>query len=98
MKITRLILPGFILITTVVACAAKWKEPPSWTLRQDGRLRAEQRHENFSFDEWKAAYLDKEKKAYGYVVTPAGAESIARELARRDARIVELENQLKECR
>ena len=82
----------------VVACAAKWKEPPSWTLRADGRLKASQRNENFSFDEWKAAYLDKEKKAYGFVVTPGGAQAIADELARRDAEITRLKNALSECR
>ena len=87
-----LLVLGCVVIV-LVACAAKWKEPPSWTLREDGRLRRSQAKEDFSFEEWKAKYLSKEGKVYGLVVTPAGAQEIAKELARREARIIYLENQ-----
>ena len=86
---------GIILLT---ACAAQWQAPPSWTLRSDGRIRASQRKEDFDFSAWKAKYLDKEGKVYGVVVTPAGAQEIANELSRRNAKIIELENRLSECR
>jgi hypothetical protein len=86
----------------ILGCAAKWKEPPSWTLRPDGRLRASQRKENFSFKEWSEKYLVPEgatgQREVGIVVTPAGAKKIADELTFRQAEIERLKNALSECR
>lgn len=81
-------------VVLLVSCAAKWVEPYSWTLRQDGHLRASQRKEDFTFEQWAAKYMPNVKNAYGVVVTPEGAAEIARELKRREAKIIELQNKI----
>lgn len=96
----KAILMGLAAGTMVIgACgAAKWREPPSWTLRADGRLRAANRKEDFSFAQWKEKYLAKEGKDFGLCLAPSGAKAISDELAKRDAEIIALKNQLSECR
>lgn len=96
----RALLSGFAFgIVMLASCgAAKFVEPESWTLRSDGRLRASQRKEDFSFAEWKAKYLAPEGKDYGVTLTPGGVAAIAAELSRRNAKIIQLENKLAECR
>jgi hypothetical protein len=97
----KALLSGLVAGTMVIgACgAAKWQEPYNWTLRSDGRLRASQRKEDFNFAEWSAKYLKVTgAKEYGIVITPAGAAEIAAELSRRNAKIIELENKLSQCR
>lgn len=87
-------LGGILALALLFGCgAAKWVEPDSWTFKADGHIRASQRQEDFAtFTAWKSAYLDKEQKNYGVLITPAGADSIAMELARRDAEITQLKN------
>lgn len=86
-------------VVLLASCgAAKWVEPDSWTLKEDGHLRASQRKEDFTFPQWKAARLDKEQKNYGVCLTPGGVDAIAAELSARDAKITQLSNQLSDCR
>lgn len=93
-------LLGAILMGLVLAAcgSATWQTPFNWTLREDNKIRASQRKEVFTFAEWKAAYLDKEGAKHGILITPAGAKEITDELARRNAKILELENKLRNCR
>lgn len=85
--------------TMLVACATAWTPPPSWTLRGDGILRASQRNEAFTLDEFLAKIQKEEGKSYSIVVTPAGAKALADELAIRSAKIIELQNKIRNgCR
>ena len=89
---------GFGLVLLVACGAAQWQQPPSWTLRSDGRVRASQRGENFSLPEFIAFIKKRENKDYAITIAPSGAQEIANELSRRNAKIIELQNQLRNCR
>ena len=83
-------------VTMLVACGAvQWQQPPSWTLRGDGKIRASQRKEEFTLAEFLAKIKKEENKDYSIVVTPAGAKALADELSRRNAKIIELENRIR---
>lgn len=77
---------------------AAWNAPPSWTIRSDGRIRASQRKENFSIQEFITKVKSSEGKDFGYVLTPAGEAEISRELRFRAAEITRLRNDLENCR
>ncbi len=92
------LLGSFLAIVFVAGCAATWQAPPSWTLRRDGHIRASQRNEDFTLQQFMDKIDLEEGKKIAYVVTPAGEAAIERELVRRDAEITELKNQLSECK
>ena len=99
MQLKRLKITMILLVLSAVSCgAAKWKPPPSWTIREDGRIRASQRKENFSAAQFIAKVKKEEGKSFGYVLTPHGEAAVAKELRKRAARITKLENDLFECR
>lgn len=92
-------IPGLIIGFILFSCAtAGWTPPPSWTLREDGHIRASQRKEDFTVPEFIAKIKKEENKTYGLVLTPAGEEAISRELRRLRAENLELKNKLQDCR
>lgn len=91
---------SFLLgVALLFGCAGySWTPPPSWTLREDGHIRASQNHEDFTIEQFITKVKQDEGKEFVLVLTPAGEQAISRELARRDAKIIELQNQLSQCR
>lgn len=90
-------LIGAIASFVLFSCGTMAYAPPSWTIREDGRIRASQRKEDFSIPEFIAKIKKEEGKSYGLVLTPAGEEEISREIRRLRAENLELKNQLSDC-
>jgi hypothetical protein len=91
------IVPLFAL-SLIASCASNWIAPPSWTIRSDGHIRASQRDEDFTAEQFIAKVKQEENRDFGYVLTPAGEAEIARELRFRLAEITRLKNELQDCR
>lgn len=77
-------VPYLIVLVVLLSACNGYTSPPSWTLRRDGHIRALQRNEDFTLDQWLDKVRDEEKiadgKEFGILLTPAGAQAITQEL------------------
>ena len=86
---------GFGTVLLVACGAAQWQQPDNWTISKDGHVRASQRNEDFTLEQFMAKVKKEEGKDYAITFTPAGVKSVADELSRRNAKIIELENRIR---
>lgn len=106
MKIGSFVLGSITTLSVFVACGAQWKSPPSWTMDEEPvlrRLLSDGTTETFTA----AGFIDYIEKQEGrnqdgsrkkaLCLMPSGENSIATRIIEQDAKILELENRLRQC-
>lgn len=90
-------ISALILLFSCGTTGSAWQKPPVWTLREDARVRASQRGENFSVSEFIKKIEKEENKKLAYVITPKGEAEISRYIRQLESRVMTLEQKLRDC-
>lgn len=69
-----------LLVSLAVSGCQQYIAPDSWTIRDDCRIRASQRNQDYDIREFIDKIKAEEHKDFGFVLTPAGAASITNEI------------------
>lgn len=86
-----------LLLFSCGTTGSTWQRPPVWTIRQDCRIRASQRAENFSIEQFIGKIRAEEGKDLGYVLTPKGEAEISRHIRQLEAENENLRQKLRDC-